>query len=224
MKLFNIFKSKNKSSKHSQGGVIEKEQPIKYADPYVILIENKSEEQKKWVIFGSNKFLNEENYGSEENVEIKNYGNIETSYSSILEEFSQIKIKCGFIRVQSDNSKNICQTMSHHTIRNTSGMYSPNYERRDFPLTIFLDAYQMQTDILDIRPVDLFLNNETHLSGTIEPNSTFAISIFPVEIISPFYEKLESTRLSGKNVAPVIVQTSTNKKSWLKRLFTKNKK
>jgi hypothetical protein len=225
MKLFNIFKSKKKNTKYAQpGDTVNVHTPVKYADPYVILIENTTNEEREWVIFGSNKFLCEENFGSDEGVEVKNLGNVEMPYSSILEEFSKTKIKCGIIRVQSENRKDVSQSISHHTIRNTNGIYAPNYERRDIFLAIMMDAYQQQADIIDFRPTDLFIDGQTHFSGKIQPNSRIAFSVFPIEKIIGSNENLDIERLNGKNVAPVIIQTgfhdsnSKKKKSFWSRL------
>lgn len=223
MKLFNFFKKKKEVTFSSQ------EKKPKYADPYVILIENTTKEVKNWVVFGSNKYLQEENFGSDEGVELSNLGNSEMPYSAILQEFSMTSIKTGFIRFQSEDKKDIAQTISHHTNRNTNGFYNePNYERRDIFLAIMKDAYQMQDDILDIRPANLLFNAETHLTGTIQPNSRIAISIFPIEVTTHETETLANERLSGKNVAPVIVQVSEKNvwgktKSWITNLFKSQK-
>jgi len=223
MKLLNFFKGKETQR---PSDLLKKNIDYpKYSDPYVILITNTTDEIKNWIIFGSNKYLEEKNYGSEKGIELKNYGNVENSYGSILEEFSKKKIKCGKIRVQSDNVKNILQTISHHTIRNTNGFSEPNYERRDMFLSIMMDAYQQQSDIIDFTPINLFIDEKTHFSGTIQPNSKIAFSIFPIEKIIDSNEKFDIPRLNGKNVAPVIIQTieKNKSKSWFSKFFKSKK-
>jgi hypothetical protein len=82
-------------------------------------------------------------------------------------------------------------------------------------LSIARDAYQQQNDILDVaKPVTVDANS--YISFTLLAGVTIVISMFPVEVMSPKAKlnggnqlnTARAPRLSGKNVAPVIIQTS----------------
>ena len=77
------------------------------------------------------------------------------------------------------------------------------------------DAYQFQSDIIDVtKPVTI--DGNTAITFTLKANAILVISIFPVELISgksklnggTSLARAKAPRLSGKNVAPVIIQTS----------------
>ena len=77
------------------------------------------------------------------------------------------------------------------------------------------DAYQQQSDIIDVsKPITV--DGNTYLTFTIFPTTYFTISMFPVSILSgkaelnggAYLNNARAPRLSGKNVAPVIIQTT----------------
>ena len=202
---------------------------INVSNPYVIRIENTTDEKKSWVMFGSNKFLNVPNFGSDSGIQLTNWANSDSSYSAILEELISTQIKIGKIRVQATNTIDLMQTISHHKLINNSGYFGICYEKRNLFLSLLMDAYQMQSDILDFTPPSKFeIDTSIHLSGTIQAKSIIVLSFFPVEIVKIGEDKNYSTpRLSGLNVATVIIKHITSLKGWFKEMknkFVTNKK
>lgn len=194
---------------------------VNVSNPYVIRIENTTDFEKNWVVFGSNKFLNSPNFGSDPGVELTNWANMFSTYSSILQDLASSKVKIGKLRFQSDNKFNLRQTISHHKLSNDSGYFKVCYEMRNLFLSLLKDAYQMQDDILDVSLL-MEIDNSTHLSGTIAPKSTFTISLFPIEITKIGEDKKHSIpRLSGLNVSPVIIKHITSLKGWFKEMKNK---
>ena len=78
-----------------------------------------------------------------------------------------------------------------------------------------VDAYQYQSTVLDVtKPVTV--DGNTYITFPLLGSSTMVISMFPVSILSgkaqlnggQALNTAKAPRLSGKNVAPVIIQTS----------------
>ena len=77
------------------------------------------------------------------------------------------------------------------------------------------DAYQYQNDIIDVTKV-VTIDGNSYISFTLLASATLVISMFPVAIVSSkavlnggsALNSAKAPRLSGKNVAPVIIQTS----------------
>lgn len=193
MKLFNWKKKKKE---------VVFEQP-KMSNPYVIQIKNTTDEQKNFVLFGSAVYLNAENYGSDEGLEITNLGT-DAPYSAILQEFVAQRAKMTRFRFQSDSKANLFLKLTLVRQKFSSGWFENSKEEREIPLSIMWDAYQMQSDIMDAN-IEFELDRYAHISGTILPKSIFVISMFPVEIDSEAYK---ATRISGKSIAPVIIQVN----------------
>lgn len=208
MKLF----SKNQSKKLDQ---------INISNPYVIRIENNTDDERNWVMFGSNQFLNSPNFGSDPGVQLTNWANMVLPYSSVLHDLASCKVKIGKLRFQSDNKLNLRQTISHHKLTNDSGYFKVCYERRNLFLSLLRDAYQMQDDILDVSLL-MEIDNSIHLSGTISPKSNIVISLFPTEITKIGEDEKHSIpRLSGLGFDRVIVKQIISWKSWLKEIKDK---
>jgi hypothetical protein len=82
-------------------------------------------------------------------------------------------------------------------------------------LAIARDAYQQQNNILDVtKPITV--DGNTYLTFSVYANTVLTIAMFPVEVFSQkaalnggrSLNMAEAPRLSGKNVAPVIIQTA----------------
>ena len=84
-------------------------------------------------------------------------------------------------------------------------------------LSILRDAYQQQADIIDVTKM-VTIDGNTEMNFTLKANAVLTISMFPVAVVSGKAElnggvalnRARAPRLSGKNVAPVIIQTSQN--------------
>ena len=77
------------------------------------------------------------------------------------------------------------------------------------------DAYQFQSDILDVTKT-VTVDGNTQITFTLLAGASLVISMFPVSVVSgkavlnggTSLNSARAPRLSGKNVAPVIIQTS----------------
>jgi hypothetical protein len=77
------------------------------------------------------------------------------------------------------------------------------------------DAYQFQNDILDISKT-ITVDGNTQITFPLLPLTDLVISMFPVSVLSSkavlnggtSLNKAVAPRLSGKNVAPVIINTN----------------
>ena len=77
------------------------------------------------------------------------------------------------------------------------------------------DAYQQQSDILDVTK-PLTIDGNTFITFTLLANTTLVISMFPISVVSgkavlnggQSLNRARAPRLSGRNVAPVIIQTT----------------
>ncbi len=169
------------------------------SEPIVISIQNLNGTKQKWNLFGFNKFNGKKRLGNEEHVEISGLGSLD--YSEIFNNTSGKKILIGRWRISTNLQKNLHQQIFKHSM-NINGHYS----RKPINLGVMIDSYQFQSNIIDMTS-KWKITGERHLSGTIEPNSTIVISLYPQ------IKGKKIPRLSGKNVAPVIIQTSVfNKK------------
>jgi hypothetical protein len=79
------------------------------------------------------------------------------------------------------------------------------------------DAYQQQSDIIDVtKPVTI--DGNSYITFPVLAGMVFVISMFPVEVLSgkaklnggTQLNRARAPRLSGKNVAPVVIQTTQN--------------
>ena len=81
------------------------------------------------------------------------------------------------------------------------------------------DAYQQQSDIIDVtKPVTI--DGNTFITFSLLAGAILTISMFPTSVISgkaklnggTSVNSARAPRLSGKNVAPVIIQTTQDVK------------
>jgi hypothetical protein len=122
--------------------------------------------------------------------------------------------KIGKWRFQSSTAAQLTQTFSINHVDANGKQYSIPLN-----LSIARDAYQQQSDILDVtKPVTV--DGNTYITFPLLGSATFVISMFPVAVLSgkaklnggSYDNTARAPRLSGKNVAPVIIQTSQSVK------------
>jgi hypothetical protein len=166
------------------------------SEPMVIQIQNVSDEKKEWFLFGFNSFNNKRNFGNDDDVRVTSITG--TSYDHFVNNTASEKFVIGFMRFQSLTRKNIQTEIFHHK----HCPFRATYKRKERNLAIFLDAYQQQSDIVDMGRCGWKISQKTHLSGTIQPNSTIIVSIYPL------MKGSEIPKISGRNLAPVIIQTA----------------
>ncbi len=172
---------------------------VLYSSPMVIAIRNFTDEKQEYNLFGFNKFSKKENYGNPQNIEVKALTG--ASYDEYVNNTCGKSLETHKFRFQSSNRKNIQGHFFHHNYDVGKGIYV----RKEINLAIMMDAYQQQCDIIDVT-LNWELSSSNYLSGIIQPESTLVVSIYTI------YEGMKTPRLSGKNVSPVIIQTTQDVK------------
>jgi len=178
------------------------------SDPYVLSYQNTATSTATAIIFGFNDYFGSTNYGNATQLVITSLQG--GTYGRMIAQTNNKPFKVGKLRFQSTTTTNIAQTLTiNHVDANGKVFQTP------VNLSIMRDAYQQQSDIVDVtRPITV--DGNTYLTIPVAGSSTLVISFFPVSIISPkaklnggaFDNFQRAPRLSGKNVAPVIIQTT----------------
>ena len=178
------------------------------SDPYVIQYVNTTAGNLTAVIFGYNDYFGTANFGSAVGITVTNLQG--GTYSRLLAQSNNKFFKIGKWRFQSATSAQLQETLSiTHVDANGKTYTTP------LNLSIMRDAYQQQADIIDVSK-SVTIDGNTEISFTLVANATLTISMFPVAVVSGKAElnggvalnRARAPRLSGKNVAPVIIQTS----------------
>lgn len=178
------------------------------SDPYVIQYQNTSTNDVTAILFGYNDNFGQPNFGNPASVVISNLQG--GTYQRLLAQSQSKEFKVGKWRFQSATASQLQQTLAINHVDANGKQYSIPLN-----LSIMKDAYQFQNDILDVTK-PLTTDGNTYVSFTLKASTTFVISIFPVSVISAkaelnggkSFNTATAPRLSGKNVAPVIIQTS----------------
>jgi hypothetical protein len=178
------------------------------SDPYVIQYANTTTANVTAILFGYNDYFGSTNYGNPVAVVITNLQG--GTYGRLIAQSNNKFFKIGKWRFQSSTSTQLQQTLSiNHVDANGKVQTVP------LNLSIMRDAYQQQSDIIDVtRPVSV--DGNTFITFTLIGSATLVISMFPVSVLSGLavlnggqdLNTARAPRLSGKNVAPVIIQTS----------------
>jgi hypothetical protein len=183
------------------------------SDPYVISYQNTTTATATATVFGYNNF-----FGDTAN-NFNNTGFVVTNlqggtYGRLIAQSNNKPFKIGKWRFQSTTPTNLQQTMAINHVDANGKTYTVPLN-----LSIMRDAYQQQSDIIDVtRPVTVDAN--TFCTLPVAGSSTVVISMFPVSILSGaaelnggrFMNQARAPRLSGKNVAPVVIQTTQDVK------------
>ena len=178
------------------------------SDPYVIQYVNTTTTATTAYLFGFNDYFGATNYGNPASIVITNLQG--GTYGRLIAQSNNKFFKIGKWRFQSTTSSQLQVTMNiNHVDANGKTMSTP------LNLSIMRDAYQQQSDIIDVTKV-VTVDANTFISFTLAGSATLVISMFPVSILSgkaelnggAYLNSARAPRLSGKNVAPVIIQTT----------------
>lgn len=189
--------------------------PAHVSDPYVIQYENTTPGTLTGILFGFNDYFTAVNYGSQPGIVVTNLQG--GTYGRLISQSNNKFFKIGKWRFQASGllaGAQLSQTLSINHVDANGKQYSTPLN-----LSIMRDAYQQQSDILDVTKT-ITIDGNTFISFTLLAGVTLVISMFPVAIVSAkavlnggtSLNKAKAPRLSGKNVAPVIIQTSQNVK------------
>jgi hypothetical protein len=180
------------------------------SDPYVIQYENTTTNNLTAVIFGFNDNFGVANFGNPAGIVITNLQG--GSYGRLIAQSNNKFFKIGKWRFQSASTSQLQQTI-------TLSHYDANGKQYSSPLnlSIMKDAYQFQSDVLDIAKT-VTVDGNTQVSFPLLASTIMVVTMFPTSVISGkaklngghSLNSARAPRLSGKNVAPVVIQTTQN--------------
>lgn len=182
------------------------------SDPYVIQYAETSGADVTAILFGYNDYFGSPNYGNLATTVITNLQG--GTYGRLIAQSNNKFFKIGKWRFQSATSAQLQQTLQLTHVDANGKQYTTPLN-----LSIMRDAYQQQNDIIDVTK-PLTIDGNTYITFTLKANATLVISMFPVSVLSgkaelnggAFMNNAKAPRLSGKNVAPVIIQTTQDVK------------
>ncbi len=182
------------------------------SDPYVIQYENPTGGDLTAILFGYNDYFGATNYGNPAAIVITNLQG--GTYGRLIAQSNNKFFKIGKWRFQSATSSQLQQTLQLTHVDANGKQYTTPLN-----LSIMRDAYQQQNDIIDVTK-PLTIDGNTFITFTLKAGATLVISMFPVSVLSgkaelnggAFMNNARAPRLSGKNVAPVIIQTTQDVK------------
>lgn len=186
------------------------------SDPYVIQFTNTSAADVTGTLFGYNDYslLPFFNNPAAIGVPTTLQGG---TYARLISQTQNKPLKIGKWRFQASQSGATNNVAAQLAVTVTINQVDASGKQYSVPLnlSIMRDAYQQQSDIIDVnRPVTV--DGNTFLNFTVKATTSLIISVFPIEIISAksrlnggaSVNLSRAPRLSGRNVAPVIIQTS----------------
>lgn len=183
------------------------------SDPYVIQYANTTTNDVTAIVFGYNDNFNGTNFGNPAAVVITNLQG--GTYGRLFAQSQGKEFKIGKIRFQSSTAAQLQQTVTIYHVDANGKQYSSPLN-----LSVMLDAYQFQSTVLDVTKV-ITVDGNTYLSFTLKASATLVLSIYPVAVVSAkavlnggkSVNTAKAPRLSGKNSAPVIIQTGSGVRS-----------
>lgn len=181
---------------------------VPLSDPYVISYQNTTTNDVTAIVFGYNDNFGASNYGNPAAVVITNLQG--GTYGRLFAQAANKEFKIGKIRFQSSTSSQLQKTVTIYHVDANGKQYSSPLN-----LSVMLDAYQFQSTVLDVTKV-ITVDGNTYLSFTLVASATLVMSIYPVAVVSAkavlnggkSLNVAKAPRLSGKNAAPVIINTS----------------
>lgn len=193
--------------------------------PYQLEIANTSNEPKKAIIFGANRNMFSENYGSDKGITITPLHN-NVTYSELLMEVANNPIITELIRLQSSNTRQVTMPIYFDERRaNGTATLIP------IVTSSFFSAKQFQATIVDVDMV-IEITDRTQLEINILPSSTLILTMFYTPKskidVDKLYEELEKLGIDRSIVEGLIRKRErvalrklrwTNFKSQLKTFF-----
>ncbi len=180
----------------------EPEKLLPAIDPIIVTCENTSDEIKECTIFGSNRFFHSDaqgdlvnnestpdNYGNDNSILLRNGYEDTTNPSdkrygmTLWRALGNKYFKAYRLKVITDDIKNLRQSIflisEKSSQREKNGLYSGDMSTEIHPLYLynFMDAYQSQLDILDMKH-NFNITGAGRIKFTIQPKSKIIFSFF----------------------------------------------
>jgi hypothetical protein len=183
------------------------------SNPYVIQYENTTGGTLSAVLFGYNDYFGSAGLGNPVGITVTNLQG--GTYSRLVAQSQNKIFKLARWRFQASgllSSAQLTQTITIWHVDANGKQYS-----EPLNLSVERDAYQQQSDILDVTRT-VTVDGNTYLTFNVLAGMFFTISMYPVDILSGKAQlngakglvKARAPRLSGRNVAPVVIQTTQN--------------
>jgi len=181
-------------------GSRRKRKQVFKANPYQIIVSNPTERALTAILFGNDKHLLKDNFGSDRGIVIET-GQSNVEYVEILQRSSSHQFKTQHIRIESDNLLQLSKPMTIHE-KDAAGRWLQN----PLNLHIYKSPYQQSEKMIDIDDILLDIDGSTYFEVEIEPKTRVFYSIFPL------YEINTAGTLAGKDpirsFAPARVNSS----------------
>lgn len=180
--------------------------------PYVLQYVNGLTSSVTATLFGYNLYggAGITNFGNNASVAITNLQGASQTYQSLLLQSATNPFRIAKWRFTSSASGQLSVTFSLYSV-NANGVQTII----PMNLSILIDAYQQQSNFIDVVQ-DWIVDGNSYATFTLVASATLTIAMFPTTINSAKHQissgqaqsAFRAPRLSGGNVAPVIIQTS----------------
>ncbi|CAG5086788.1 hypothetical protein [Parvicella tangerina] len=169
------------------------------ANPYQIIVFNPTDKALKAVLYGNDKFLLKDNFGSDRGIEITT-GQSGVEYVELLQRSSTLPFKIQHIRVESDSDLQLSKPI---VINEKNGR--GNLSQRLINLHIYRSPYQNLKNIIDIdREEEIDVDGSTFFEVEVEPKTRIIYSIFPM------YEVNTGDTLKGRDPIKAFANAKVN--------------
>lgn len=167
--------------------------------PIIIKVKNTNDIKSNAILFGSDKFLTIENFGSDKGVEIKGNG---LDYVQVIQSdfFNETPFKK--LLIQSSNSSQVSKELEY-SVQDVSG------SKVEYSIKPQYDPMQMQSGVISVSFSNvIFFSKNSWVKFDIEPKTEVVFTFYPYTNFTPTKsEKLEITK----------------KNNWLKTTYNKIK-
>lgn len=177
--MFNKIKTNIKSLfvKENKVNNNYRSNPVAYFNPYMIIVENKSDIEKTATLFDFNLNFNKPNFGNDKDIVITDYITGTTAgYDRLFAQSATKPFKIGKWRFKSDNEDNLKQEITFER-HDASGFE----QWRRVSLIENFDPYQVIKNIIELKET-LTVDSTTSIRIKLMPNSQIGITLYPIEI------------------------------------------
>lgn len=186
---------------------------VQMSDPYVIQYENTTVGALTAVLFGYNDYFGATNGGNPVGITVTNLQG--GTYSRLLAQSQNKPFQTMKWRFSASGLLSTAQLTQTLTIFHVDG--NGNQYSKPLNLSVEKDAYQQQSDILDVTKT-VTIDGNTYIQFPVLAGMIFTVTIYPTAILSAKSQlnggrglvQARAPRLSGRNVAPVVIQTTQN--------------